>query len=47
MAVFGLAVRDGILDRNPARIVGWQRTCKQYEDELDSPRALALPDWDP
>jgi integrase len=40
------AVRDGIIDRNPARVVGWQHEFKQAEDELDDPRALALPDWD-
>ena len=40
------AVRDGIIDRNPARVVGWQRAYNQAEDELDDPRRLALPDWD-
>ena len=40
------AYRDGIIDRNPARITGWQREYKLAEDELDDPRALALPDWD-
>ncbi len=39
------AVRDGILDRNPARVVGWQRAYQRAEDELDDPRSLALPDW--
>ncbi len=39
------AHRDGIIDRNPARISGWQREYKLAEDELDDPRALALPDW--
>jgi integrase len=39
------AVRDGIIDRNPARITGWQREYQRAEDELDDPRALALPDW--
>jgi integrase len=39
------AVRDGIIDRNPARIIGWQREYQRAEDELDDPRALALPDW--
>jgi integrase len=39
------AVRDGIIDRNPARVVGWQREYQRAEDELDDPRALALPDW--
>jgi len=39
------AVRDGLIDRNPARISGWQREYKLAEDELDNPRSLALPDW--
>ena len=39
------AVRDGIMDRNPARIIGWQRDYQRAEDELDDPRSLALPDW--
>jgi len=39
------AVRDGILDRNPARVIGWQRDYQRTEDELDDPRSLALPDW--
>jgi integrase len=39
------AVRDGIIDINPARVVGWQREYKRAEDELDDPRALALTDW--
>ena len=38
-------VRDGILDRNPARISGWQDQFRKAEDELDDPRSLALPDW--
>ncbi|MFI7461354.1 tyrosine-type recombinase/integrase [Nonomuraea sp. NPDC049646] len=37
------AVRDGIIDRNPARLSGWQREYKRAEDELDDPRTLALP----
>lgn len=40
------ALRDGIVDRNPARITGWQREYQRAEDELDDPRSLALPDWD-
>ena len=40
------AVRDGIVDRNVARVTGWQREYQQAVDELDDPRALALPDWD-
>src|SRR5215813_2415921 len=39
------AVRDGIMDRNPARVIGWQRAYQRAEDELDDPRSLALPDW--
>ncbi|TVT48107.1 site-specific integrase [Amycolatopsis rhizosphaerae] len=39
------ALRDGIIDRNPARITGWQQEYKRAEDELDDPRSLALPDW--
>lgn len=39
------AYRDGIIDRNPARITGWQREYQLAEDELDDPRSLALPDW--
>jgi len=40
------AVRDGIVDRNPARVTGWQRDYQRAEDELDDPRSLALPDWE-
>src|SRR6185503_14056057 len=40
------AVRDGIIDRNPARVSGWQREYQLAEDELDDPRSLALPDWE-
>jgi integrase len=39
------AVRHGIIERNPARVVGWQREYRRMEDELDDPRSLALPDW--
>ncbi|WKX69414.1 site-specific integrase [Streptomyces sp. XD-27] len=39
------AVRDGIIEVNPAQITGWQRTYQQAEDELDDPRSLALPDY--
>lgn len=39
------AVRDGIIDRNPARITGWQHEYARAEDELDDPRSLALPNW--
>ncbi|WP_328853709.1 site-specific integrase [Micromonospora globbae] len=40
------AVRDGIIERNPAQVTGWQREYRRAADELDDPRALALPDWD-
>jgi integrase len=40
------AVRDGIIERNPARITGWQHEYQRAEDELDDPRALALPNWE-
>ncbi len=39
------AYRDGIIDRNPARVTGWQREYQLAADELDDPRSLALPDW--
>jgi integrase len=39
------ALRDSIIDRNPARISGWQREYQRAEDELDDPRSLALPNW--
>lgn len=39
------AVRDGIIDRNPARVTGWLHEFARAEDELDDPRSLALPDW--
>ena len=39
------AVRDGIIDRNPAKVTGWQRQYRIAEDELDDPRSLALPGW--
>ncbi|GAA4890909.1 site-specific integrase [Saccharopolyspora cebuensis] len=38
------AVRDGVIERNPARVTGWQYAFRQAEDELDDPRSLALPD---
>ena len=40
------AVRDGILDRNPAKVTGWQHEYRRAEDELDDPRSLALPGWE-
>jgi integrase len=39
------AVRDGLTERNPAHVVGWQREYQLAEDELHDPRSLALPDW--
>jgi integrase len=33
------------MDRNPARVIGWQRDYQRAEDELDDPRSLALPEW--
>lgn len=43
--VMDQAVRDEVIDRNRVDVTGWQRQCERYEDELDNPRALALPDW--
>lgn len=43
--VLDQAVRDGVITRNPARVTGWQHEFRKAEDELDDPRALALPDW--
>ena len=40
------AHRDEIIERNPARIKGWQSEFQQAEDELDDPRTLALPNWE-
>ena len=40
------AVRDGLIQRNPAQLTGWQREYQRAEDELDDPRSLALPDWE-
>lgn len=40
------AVRDGIIQHNPAQVTGWQRDYQQAADELDDPRSLALPDWE-
>ncbi|MFF3109336.1 tyrosine-type recombinase/integrase [Kitasatospora sp. NPDC057904] len=37
---------DGILERSPAHITGWQREYQQVEDELRDPHSLALRDWD-
>ena len=33
--VMAQAVRDGIIDRNPAQVSGWQREYQRAEDELD------------
>ncbi|MFG3620409.1 tyrosine-type recombinase/integrase [Nocardia sp. NPDC047654] len=43
--VMDQAVRDELIDRNPVQVSGWQRQFAQVEDELEDPRALALPDW--
>ncbi|GAA2264170.1 site-specific integrase [Kitasatospora cystarginea] len=43
--IFEQAIVDGILERNPAHITGWQREYQQVEDELRDPRSLALRDW--
>ncbi|WP_235948079.1 hypothetical protein [Nocardia terrae] len=39
------AVRDEVIDRNRVEVPGWQRQYERHEDELNNPRALALPDW--
>ena len=39
-------MRDGVIDRNVARVNGWQREYQRAEDELDDPRSLALPSWE-
>jgi integrase len=39
------AVRDEIIESNPARVTGWQREYARIEDELLDPRSLALPNW--
>ncbi|MEU8994124.1 tyrosine-type recombinase/integrase [Streptomyces caniferus] len=38
------AVRDGVLDANPARVAGWQQEYQRAQSERTTPRALALPD---
>ncbi|WP_354642937.1 hypothetical protein [Kitasatospora camelliae] len=43
---FEQAIVDGILDRNPAHITGWQHQFQRAEDELRDPRTLALRGWD-
>ncbi|MFB6435703.1 tyrosine-type recombinase/integrase [Streptomyces sp. NPDC056411] len=37
------AVRDGVLDANPARVAGWQQEFQRAQLERSSPRSLALP----
>ncbi|MFE3029628.1 site-specific integrase [Nocardia tengchongensis] len=39
------AVRDEVIDRNRVEVPGWQRQYTRHQDELNNPRALALPDW--
>jgi hypothetical protein len=39
----GAGVPGRLIERNPARITGWQRQYHQAEDELAGPRSLALP----
>ncbi|MEV4283220.1 hypothetical protein AB0J56_46180 [Actinoplanes xinjiangensis] len=46
LAILERAVRDGVVDRNVARVSGWQHEYQQAEDELDDPRTLALPSWE-
>ncbi|MEU7141716.1 tyrosine-type recombinase/integrase [Nocardia sp. NPDC046473] len=43
--VLDQAVRDEVIERNRVEVSGWQRQYERYEDELDDPRSLALPDW--
>ncbi|MGK8490438.1 site-specific integrase [Nocardia asiatica] len=43
--VLNQAVRDEVIDRNRVDVTGWQHQLARHEDELDDPRALALPDW--
>jgi integrase len=40
------ARRDGLIDRNPAKVTGWQHIFQKAYDELEDPRSLALYDWD-
>jgi integrase len=39
------AVRDEVIERNRVEVTGGQRQYDRYEDELDDPRSLALPNW--
>ncbi|MFC9897294.1 tyrosine-type recombinase/integrase [Nocardia sp. NPDC127579] len=43
--VLDQAVRDEVIERNRVEVNGWQSQYERYEDELDDPRSLALPDW--
>lgn len=43
--VLDQAVRDEVIDRNRVDVSGWRRQLARHEDELDDPRARALPDW--
>ncbi|MDO3647745.1 tyrosine-type recombinase/integrase [Nocardia mangyaensis] len=43
--VLDQAVRDEVIERNRVEVSGWQSQYERIEDELDDPRALALPDW--
>ncbi|MFF2082871.1 tyrosine recombinase XerC [Nocardia sp. NPDC058176] len=43
--VMDQAVRDEVIERNRVEVSGWQRQYERFEDELDDPRSLALPDW--
>lgn len=43
--VLDQAVRDEVIDRNRVDVNSWQHQFTRYEDELDNPRTLALPDW--
>jgi integrase len=40
------ARRDGLIDRNPAKVTGWQHIFQKAFDELEDPRSLALPNWE-
>ena len=50
LAVLGRALeqakRDGLIEVNPMPVVGWQKQYKLAQDELDDPRALALPGFE-
>lgn len=42
--VLDQAVRDEVIDRNRVKVTRWQAQLERFEDELDDPRSLALPD---